>query len=82
MSEREMRRAAVLAQVKTGAWTLLEGAERMEISYRQAKRLWKRYQKGAAAGLVDGSAGRESNRAKPKKVRARAVRLIRKKYSG
>jgi hypothetical protein len=82
MSEREMRRAAVLAQVKTGAWTLVEGAERMEISYRQAKRLWKRYQKGAAAGLVHGSAGRESNRAKPRKVRARAVRLIRKKYSG
>jgi hypothetical protein len=82
MSEREMRRAAVLAQVKTGAWTLVEGAERMEISYRQAKRLWKRYQKGAAAGLVHGSAGRESNRAKPKKIRARAVRLIRKKYSG
>jgi hypothetical protein len=77
-----MRRAAVLAQVKTGAWTLVEGAERMEISYRQAKRLWKRYQKGAAAGLVHGSAGRESNRAKPKKVRAKAVRLIRKKYSG
>lgn len=34
MSEREMRRAAILAQVKTGAWTLVEAAERMEMSYR------------------------------------------------
>jgi transposase len=82
MSEREMRRAAILAQVKTGAWTLVEAAERMEMSYRQAKRLWKRYQKKAAAGLVHGSAGRASNRAKPKQVRRKVVRLIRQKYSG
>src|SRR5260370_22951362 len=82
MSEREMRRAAVLAQVKSGAWTLVEGAERMELSYRQAKRLWKRYRSQGARGLVHGSAGRTSNRAQPKKVRAKVVRLIREKYSG
>jgi molybdenum-dependent DNA-binding transcriptional regulator ModE len=82
MSEREMRRAAILAQVKSGAWTLVEAAERMEVSYRQAKRLWKRYEKKAAAGLVHGNAGRESNRSKPKKVRKKVVRLIRQKYSG
>jgi Winged helix-turn helix len=82
MSERELRRAAVLAQVKSGSWTLVEASERMELSYRQAKRLWKRYQKHGAAGLVHGSAGRSSNRAKPKKVRAKVMRLIRRKYSG
>jgi transposase len=82
MSEREMRRAAVLAQVKSEAWTLVEAAERMELSYRQAKRLWKRYRKDGAAGLVHGSAGRDSNGAKPKKVRRKALRLIRQKYSG
>jgi transposase len=82
MSEREMRRAAVLAQVKSGAWTLVEAAERMGLSYRQGKRLWKRYQRKGAAGLVHGSAGRSSNRAKPKKVRTKVVRLIRQKYSG
>ena len=82
MSEREMRRAAVLAQVKSGAWTLVEAGERMEVSYRQAKRLWKRYEQKAAAGLVHGNAGRESNRSKPKKVRKRVVRLIGQKYSG
>lgn len=82
MSEREMRRAAVLAQVKSRSWKLVEAAERMDLSYRQAKRLWKRYQRKGAAGLVHGSAGRASNRAKPKKIRAKAVRLIRQKYSG
>lgn len=82
MSEREMRRAAVLAQVKSGAWTLVQGAERMELSYRQAKRLWKRYQTKGASGLVHGSAGRSSNRAKPKQLRRKVVRLIGQKYSG
>ena len=57
MSEREMRRAAVLAQVKSGCWTLVVAAERMELSYRQAKRLWKRYRSQGTAGLVHGSDG-------------------------
>src|SRR5688572_28190331 len=82
MSEREMRRAAVLAQVKNGAWTMVQAAERMELCYRQAKRLWKRDQRKGVAGLVHGSAGGSSNRAKPKKVRAQALRLIGQKYSG
>jgi len=82
MSERELKRAMVLAQVKSGAWTLVQAAERMEVSYRQSKRLWRRYQKQGAAGLVHRNAGRASNRAKPKKVRTKAVRLIRQKYSG
>jgi len=82
MSDGEMRRAAVLAQVRSGAWTLMDAAERMELSYRQTKRLWKRYGSEGAAGLVHGSAGRASNRAKPKKIRTKAMRLIREKYSG
>jgi transposase len=82
MSDGEMRRAAVLAQVKSEAWTLMDAAERMDLSYRQTKRLWKRYRSKGAAGLVHGSAGRESNRAKPKKVRAKVLGLIRRKYSG
>jgi ATP-dependent RNA circularization protein (DNA/RNA ligase family) len=38
-SEREVKRAAVFSRVVKGGWTLLEAAERMEVSYRQAKRL-------------------------------------------
>jgi transposase len=82
MSEREMSRAAVLAQVKSGSWKLAAAAERMNLSYRQARRLWKRYQSKGAVGLVHGSAGRSSNRAKPKKVRRKAMSLVRQKYSG
>jgi transposase len=82
MSEREMLRAAVLARVEAGEWTVVEAAERMELSYRHGKRVWKRYQAEGAAGLVHRSAGRSSNRAKPSKLRAKVLRLIREKYGG
>ena len=82
MSDGEMRRAAVLAQVKSQAWTLVEAADRLELSYRQVKRLWKRYQSRGAKGLVHGNVGQGSNHAKPKKVRTKVLRLIREKYSG
>ena len=82
MNDRELQRAGVLAQVKSGSGKLVEAAERMEVSYRQAKRLWKRYQKQGAKGLVHLSAGRSSPRAKPQKIRTKVVRLIREKYSG
>jgi len=82
MSERELRRAAVLSCVQEGKWRLRQAAERMAVSYRQAKRLWKRYQAQGAAGLVHGNVGRRSNRAKPRRLRQRVLRLIRKKYGG
>lgn len=82
MSDGELRRATVLAQVKSKAWTLVQAAERMSLSYRQTKRLWSRYQAKGAKGLVHGNAGRGSNRTKPKQVRAKVLRLIRQKYSG
>ncbi len=52
MSERELKRAAVLSRAAEGEWTLVEAAEGMEVSYRQTKRIWKRYQAEGAAGLV------------------------------
>jgi len=82
MSERELRRAEVLSRVAEGGWTLVEAAERMEVSYRQGKRLWKRYRVEGLRGLVHRSAGQVSNRAKPKKLRRRVLQLIRAKYSG
>lgn len=82
MSERELRRAAVLAQVASGAWTLVQAAERMELSYRQGRRVWKRHQAEGVAGLVHRSAGGISNRAKPPKLRAKVLRLIGEKYGG
>ena len=54
----------------------------MRVSYRQAKRLWKRYQAGGVANLKHGNAGRMSNRAQPIKQRQKILRKVEEKYAG
>src|SRR5258708_33502372 len=82
MSGKELRRAGVLARVKSGELKLGNAAVMMGLSYRQTKRLAKRYREAGAKGLKHGSAGRESNRKKPRKFRERVLRLVGKKDSG
>jgi transposase len=71
-----------LARVAAGTLTLGSAAVLMEVSYRQAKRLYRRYRSDGAKGLKHGSAGRVSNRARATRQRERALALIREKYSG
>jgi transposase len=54
----------------------------MEVSYRQAKRLYRRYRAEGAKGLKHRSAGRASNRATDARRQRRVLALIREKYSG
>jgi helix-turn-helix protein len=82
LSKRELQRAGVLARVKAGELGLNHAAEVMRISYRQAKRLWKRYQAGGAAALKHGNAGHRSHRARPMKERRKILKVVREKYSG
>jgi transposase len=82
MSTSELRRAGVLARVAAGPLTLGSAATLMEVSYRQAKRLYRRYRTEGAKGLKHRSAGRPSNRAMTTRRRQRALALIREKYSG
>ena len=82
MSKRELRRVGVLARVASEELKLVDAAKILSLSYRQVKRIWRRYEKEGAEGLKHRGTGRRSNRAKPKKFRARVVRLLRKKYSG
>lgn len=82
MSTRELTRAGVLARVKAGTLTLGSAAALLDVSYRQAKRLYRRYRAEGPKGLKHRSAGRPSNRGSTVQVRTRALALIRKKYSG
>jgi transposase len=68
--------------VESGELKLINAAEILGRSYRQIKRLWKRYRAEGPEGLKHRSAGRESNRRKPKKLRQRVLQLVRRKYSG
>ena len=82
MSRRELERVEVMGRVAGGDLQLSHAAEMLELSYRQTKRLWRRYREGGGEGLKHASAGRESNRGKPRKLRRRVLGLVRQKYSG
>jgi transposase len=80
MSQRELRRVEVLARVKSKELKVADAASLVGVSYRQAKRLWKRYQEEGAQGLKHRSAGRASARGKPARFRRRVMKLVREKY--
>ena len=82
MSRRELERVEVMGRVKEGDLSLGDGAAMLGLSYRQTKRVWRRYREHGAEGLRHGNAGRESNRGKGKKLRRQVLQLIRRKYSG
>jgi Helix-turn-helix domain len=82
MSSRELERVEVMGRVASGGLKLMDAAVMLQLSYRQAKRLWRRYQQVGRKGLKHGNAGRSSNRGKPMKLRRRVLNLIKKKYSG
>lgn len=82
MSSRELTRAGVLARVTAGTLRLRSAAELMDVSYRQAKRLYARYRAEGASGLKHRSAGRGSNAARAAAEREKILALVREKYSG
>ena len=82
MSSRELRRVEVLSRVKSKELKLVDAAALLEVSYRQAKRLWRRYRCAGAAGLKHRNVGRASARAKPGAFRQQVLRRVREKYSG
>src|SRR5258708_20053022 len=61
---------------------LVDAQEILQLSYRQTKRLWKRYREEGADSLQHRSAGRPSHHVKPAAFREQVLQLIRTKYSG
>jgi len=82
MSKRELGRVEVLARVRSRQLRVVDASRLLGVSYRQGKRLWKRYREEGAAGLKHRSAGRSSNRAHEEKFRQQVLRRVREKYSG
>ena len=82
MNERETRRAGVLNRVKAEELTQVEAAEILGLSYRQTKRLYRRFLKLGVDGLVHGQVGKQSNHAKAARFRRRVLALVRKHYGG
>lgn len=81
MTRRERRRLEVLSRVKSGRLTLVKAAELLELSYRQAKRVYGRYREQGDAGLVHRLRGKASNRGRPAADREAVLAAYRAKYS-
>ena len=82
MSARELTRVEVLSRVKAGTLSLGSAATLLAVSYRQAKRLARRYRAEGAKGLKHRSAGGASNHARSTAEQERVLALVREKYSG
>lgn len=82
MSKKERQRKALLEGVKQGHLTLKEAAKRLKISYRQSKRIWKRYQEEEDGGLIHRSRGRRSSHAYPEDFKTMVISTYQKRYTG
>jgi transposase len=82
MSQRELQRVEVLARVRSKQLRVIDASRLLGVSYRQGKRLWKRYREQGPASLRHRSAGCVSNRAYAPKFRRRVLDLVREKYGG
>ena len=82
MSTRELERVEIMGRVGSGELKLKDAAAMLQLSYRQVKRLWRRYRAAGSGGLQHGNAGRASHRSKPAKFRRQVLKLIQQKYSG
>jgi hypothetical protein len=81
MSRKERDRLETLGRVKRGDVTLVKAAELMGISYRQAKRSYRRYRDQGAKALVHRLRGRASNRQPDKQQRETVLALYQEKYA-
>ena len=81
LSRRELKRVEVMGRVRAGSLRLREAAELLELSYRQAKRIWARYRAGGGKALQHGNCGRVSNRAYAGKFRAAVLQKMQARYA-
>jgi hypothetical protein len=80
MSERELRRAEVLASVLAGGLTMTAAAGLMGITRRQAHHLARQFAEHGAAGLRHRARGRPSNRGLGPHVRQMAIAYVTENY--
>jgi hypothetical protein len=80
MSRKERNRLSVMNNVKAKALSLVAAGTLLAMSYRQAKRLWRRYRDQGDAGLVHRGRGRVGNRRKAVVLRERILARYQERY--
>lgn len=83
MSEKERIRKAVLSKVQEKYIGLSEAAAQMRVSYRQAKRIWKRYKEEGDIGLIHKNRGNSAvGHGFSDDFKEKALKLYAEKYDG
>ena len=80
MSRKERDRITIMVGIKQGELTLAGAAPLLELSYRQTRRVWRRYQAQGDAGLLHRLRDRPSPRRKPAELRTRVLARYRQRY--
>lgn len=81
MSAKELTRLEVMQRLKEKRLVQKEAARLLGLSVRQVKRLWQKYRKQAAKGLMSAKRGQASNHRLDACVVQQALDLVKKKYS-
>jgi len=82
MSGKERERLRVMGTVKEGVIKLVESVGLLGVSYRQCRRIYRRYREEGDGGLVHRSRGRPSGRRKGAEFRESVLRRYRERYEG
>jgi transposase len=82
MSKKELERKTLLDGFRCGKLTLIDISKRLDISYRQIKRIWAKYQKEGDIGLCHRSRGKSSLRAYSLSFKGKILTLYQEKYLG
>ena len=80
MSQRERERLKLFERVKRGELVQLEAAELCGLSYRQTRRLYRRYREFGDRGLVHRGRGRASNRGYASEFRQAVLARYQERY--
>lgn len=80
MSKKELSRKTILEGYKLGKLTLKDCAQKLGVSYRQIKRIWKRYREESDQGLCHRSRGKQPCNAYSTQFRTNIIELYRQKY--
>ena len=81
MSTKELSRLEVMQRLKDKRLGQKEAATLLGLSIRQIKRLWQKYQKEDAKGLISKRRGQPSNHQMDAGVSQKVLDLIKKKYA-
>jgi len=82
MSAKEREWKVEFEGVREGRMTIVDVSEKLGLSYRHSRRIYKRFREQGDGGLVHGNRGRTSNRAKPPEFREAVFARYRQRYDG